>query len=329
MATPLAWPARVLADVVRVTGRLENVLNFQLAVALQAALDAVLAPALQLALVAVLCVAVSLARRWHLDAAVVHAVLVVQIGQALLRVVTDADSFVFGTMALCVPGLLEQVLPAFTASDEAQTAISVFLFSYANAMRQYLAAVDLAVSPVFLCLLALALSTWAHKRVASLTHLVYVMRAWHMIFVDLLIRTSAASAEGSPHHLQACFLLLLVIFLDELAPHELADVRGYALLRVAGELQRLVTLDSTSTLAAALLALGGRACASSLLGAPSQVLSSVSEIAFIASVNILIQDATATDADPADLNSAHRVVYVGLVAVLVYKTQALLQFASQ
>jgi hypothetical protein len=172
--TPAAL-AQVRLDAARVLARVQTTLSFQVATALQLALNALLAPGEQLAALVLLCVAVQAADAiGHLPVETVRGVLVVQVGQTLqgLLVFKDwaegstqrlAQGFLLNTLGLCVPSVLELLSPRFVASPYVQNALSVWLFQYASSTREVLARVDFGVSPAFVCLLAFALSVSAQR----------------------------------------------------------------------------------------------------------------------------------------------------------------------
>jgi len=333
-----AWAADVRGDVERVLQQLQAIVSFQLAGALQRSLDVLLSAPEQLGVLVLLWVCVRAATMWKADVAVARSVLVVQAGQSVLRVLSTASGWAAGsaaqvaigllanTVALCLPSLLAVVVPRLVATDYVQNAISVYLFQYATVSRELLVRVDFGVSPAVFCMLALALS----ERVPSAPHLYkHVFQAWHMLLVDWLLRVVAADAAGLPHLLQVALLLMIVIFVDELGLARvgaLRDVRGYTVYRVAGALQRLgaLSVDSTSSLAAATLVLCARSVLR-LLRAHSRVVDSVSEIVFVACVNVLLADVTTDSLDPRDYDAELRVVRVGFVSILAHSALLVLR----
>ena len=97
-------------------------------------------------------------------------------------------------------------------------------------------------------------SPWRARVLANLYK--HVLRAWHILLVDLLLRTVVASASGMPQVLQITLLAMVVLVVDELELDNLSlmrDVRGYMVYRIAGELQSLgvLSMDGTSALGAA------------------------------------------------------------------------------
>lgn len=324
-------------DAGRVVARVQAALSFQVATALQGALDAVLEPGEQLAALVLLCVCVQAAAMvGHVQAETVRSVLVVQVGQTLQGLLVYKEwassstqglvlGFLLNTLGLCVPSVLELLSPEFVASAYVQNALSVWLFQYASSTREVLARVDFGVSPAYVCLLAFALSAGARRLAAgsgaeAFALFKYLARAWHMLLVDWLLRTLAHSTGGLQRGLQIALLAMVVVVVDALALESLSlmrDVRGYTVFRIAGELQGLGVLssDSASALGAALLAF----CAHTGLGAlqlHSRVTSSAAEVFFVASVNVLVQSATSGEA-----GVAQQLLRAGLVCVLAYAVQ--------
>ena len=333
----LEWPAQARSDVVRVVVRLESVLRFQLASALQTALDAFMSPGEQLGALVLLCVCLQWASRLlKYEGEIARGVLVVQVGQTMQGVLVYRDwssdnlqatalGFLLNTLGLCVPSVLELLNPAFMASDYVQNAISVWLFQCATSTRQLLARVDLGVSPAFVCLLGFALSHSVHARVAaSPVGRLYkhVLRAWHMLLVDWLLRTVVTAATGLPQMLQITLLSMVVLIVDELELDSLSlmrDVRGYIVYRIAGELQGLgvLSMDGASALGTALLAFCGHT-GLRVLKLHSRATSSAAEVFFVACINVIVQSASRSD------DAVLQLLLVGVVGVAAYQVQALL-----
>jgi hypothetical protein len=245
--TPAAL-AQARVDARRVLARVQTTLSFQVATALQLALNALLTPGEQLAALVLLCVAVQAAGAiGHWPVETVRGVLVVQVGLTLqgLLVFKDwaqgstqrlAQGFLLNTLGLCVPSVLELLSPRFVASPYVQNALSVWLFQYASSTREVLERVDFGVSPVFVCLLAFALSVSAQRLSLGSTALYkYVARALHMLLVDWLLRTLALSTAGAPTGLRIALLALVIVVVDALALEKLSllrDVRGYTVYQV-------------------------------------------------------------------------------------------------
>jgi hypothetical protein len=339
-----AWASEVRSDVLRVLQQLQAIVSFQLAGALQRSLDVLLSAPEQVGVLVLLWLSVrGAARVWKADVAVARSVLVVQAGQSVLRALSAASGWAAGsaaevavgflanTFALCLPSLLAVVVPRLVATDYVQNAISVYLFQYATASRELLLRVDFGVSPAVFCVLALALSGSVRAGLlgAAATRLYeHVFQAWHMLLVDWLLRAVAADAAGLPQQLQIALLLMIVIFVDELGLARvgaLRDVRGYTVFRVAGALQLLGALatDSTGSLAAAMLVLCARTVLR-ILRVHSRVLDSVSDIVFVACVNVLLADVTSDSRDPRDYDAELLVLRVAVVSILAHGVHALL-----
>jgi hypothetical protein len=305
--------AQVRLDAGRVVQRVRTALSFQVATALQTALDAWMAPGEQLAALVLLCLCVR-AMAGFTEAEIAHEVLVVQVGQTLQGMLaykewaTSSTSglalgFLLNTLGLCLPSVLELVSPAFVASSYVQNALSVWLFQYASSTRQVLQRVDFGVSVAFVCVLAFVLSLQARKLVARLQAYAlykYVARAGHMLRVDALLGVITGSELGAVPGLRIALLAVVVLAADSLDSEGMGlmqDVRGYIVYRIAGELQGLGVLssDGTTVLAAALLAF----CAHTGLGAlqlRSGLASSAAEVCFVASANVLVASATSGEA---------------------------------
>jgi len=331
--------SEVRADASRVVGRIQAALNFSVAVALQTALNTVLSAGEQLAVLVLLCVLVQeAAKLTRLDS--LRSVLVVQVGQTLQGLLVYknwasgstlelAQGFLINTLGLCVPSVLELLSPQFMQSEYVQSALSVWLYQYATATREVLMRVDFGVSSAVVCLLAFALAAGAQRVAGSdlggdggLARLYkYVVRAWHMLLVNWLLRTLTLSIKEAPTALQIAMLAMVIIVVDALALESfsmLRDVRGYTVFRIAGELQGLGVLssDRTSALAAALVAF----CAHTGLGRlGSRVTTIAAEVFFVASANVFVQSVQ----NGAEAG-AQQVLRAGLVCVLTYALQAVL-----
>jgi Trk-type K+ transport system membrane component len=106
-------------------------------------------------------------------------------------------------------------------------------------------------------------------------------------------------------------------------------VRGYAVFRTAAQLIDLQTfsLDTVTTFAVCVLLIGTRSAAAQVHAAlRSQELMhaahSVGDVVFVASVNVLLQQAAG---DSGSAPVAVRLLRVSFVCVLVYRAQDVLQ----
>ena len=335
------WQAQVQSDLLRVVSRLQSVLNYQLALALQTTLGVLMPPTEQLCALLLLCVCERALQSVRMGSEIVRGVLVVQVGQAIQNMLPStawttasatqlASGFLSNTLGLMLPSLLELLAPDFMRTDYVQNAISVCLFQYAASTREFLGRVNFGVSPVYICLLAFLLSYRALPLLQASgvpTLYQYVGRAWHMLLGDWLLRTVVASTHELSQLLQMALLSMLVVVVDELELDRLSlmrDVRGYLLYRVAGELQQLGVLstDGTSALAAALLVFCAHTGMQKMVvgkGCYSRLSSALADVFLIACVNVITQNASAGSAD-----AAQQLMRVGVVCILTYKVNALL-----
>ena len=341
------WQAQAQIDLLRVVGRLQSVLNYQLALALQTTLGVLMPPTEQLCALLLLCVCERALLSVRMQSEIVRCVLVVQVGQAMQNMLPStawttasatqlASGFLSNTLGLMLPSLLEQysvfsiqelLAPDFMRTDYVQNAISVCLFQYAASTREFLGRVNFGVSPVYICLLAFLLSHRAmpHRQASGVPTLYqYVGRAWHMLLVDWLLRTVVASTHELSQLLQMALLSMLVVLVDELELERLSlmrDVRGYLLYRVAGELQVLgvLSIDGTSALAAALLVFCAHTAVQKMV-LSSRLSSALADVFLIACVNVITQNASAS----GSADAAQQLTRVGMVCILTYKVNALL-----
>ena len=225
----LVWQAQAQSDLLRVVGRLQSVLNYQLALALQKTLGDFLQPTEQLSALLLIAVCERALDSVCMGSEIVRGVLVVQVGQAIQNLLPST---------------------AWTTASETPT-------------RTLLTRVHFGVPPAYICLLAFLLS---HRVLSDsqasgvLTLFQYVGRALHMLFVDWFLGSVVASTHELSQLLQMSMLTMLVVIVDELQLDRLSlmrDVRGYLLYRIAGELQELgvLSMDGSSALSAALLAI--------------------------------------------------------------------------
>ena len=332
------WQAQAQIDLLRVVGRLQSVLNYQLALALQTTLGVLMPPTEQLCALLLLCVCERALLSVRMQSEIVRCVLVVQVGQAMQNMLPStawttasatqlASGFLSNTLGLMLPSLLELLAPDFMRTDYVQNAISVCVFQYAASTRELLGRVNFGVSPVYICLLAFLLSHRAmpHRQASGVPTLYqYVGRAWHMLLVDWLLRTVVASTHELSQLLQMALLSMLVVLVDELELERLSlmrDVRGYLLYRVAGELQQLgvLSIDGTSALAAALLVFCAHTAVQKMV-LYSRLSSALADVFLIACVNVITQNASAS----GSADAAQQLTRVGVVCILTYKVNALL-----
>lgn len=338
---------QVLADTTQLAGRLQNTLTFQLADALRATLVVFLDPALALAGVILLCFSVQCAHG-HLgcEMRVAKSILLALLGQIMMAVVDAAllesaasthAAFLLRTGALCVPSVLGAISPVFLENEYVQNSISVLLYAYAQGSQQMLRGVDFGAPPLYLCVLAAVLA----RRVApaiqpsrTLGILHYVFRGWRMLLLDLLLASVQQQARWSPTWSRLALSLALVLAVDVMGLSSRSlfqDVRGYAVYRTAAQLQALqpFSLDAVTTVAIGVLLISTRSAASQVHAAlRSQELMhaahSVGDVLFVASVNVLLQQAAG---DSGSAPVAVRLLRVSFVCVMVYRVQDTLQRA--
>jgi hypothetical protein len=334
----MSWQTQEQSDLLRVVGRLQSVLNYQLAIALQITLGVLMRPTEQLCALLLLCVCEQAMQSVRMGSEIVHCVLVVQVGQAIQNMLpstawTTASEtqtergFLINTLGLMLPSLLELVAPDFMRTDYVQNAISVCLFQYAASTQKLLGRVDFGVSPVYICLLAFLLSHHAfpHLQASAVATLYqYVGRALHMLLGDWLLRTVVASTHELSQLLQMALLLMLVLIVDELRLERLSlmrDVRGYLLYHVAAELQELgvLSMDGSSALAAALLAFCAHTAMQKMV-LYSRLSSALTDVLLIVCVNVVTQNANMSES----ADEVQQFTRVGAVCILTYKVNALL-----
>lgn len=334
-----SWAAQAKADAVRLLYRAESVLSFQIASAVQAALYKFMSPSEQLGTLMLVCVGLEgAARAWNVSDVrvdMVRSVLVVQVGQALQELLVFkswasssiegvAQGFLLNTQGLCVPAILEMMIPELRQSAYVQNAVSVWLMQYASTTREALSRVDFGVSPVFLCLLALLTA----KHTLSLFSFCnqirfykYVARAWNMLLVDWLLRTLANNTLSLEHTSQLALWAVVVIVVDFAGDHQgpIQDVRGFTVFRVAAELQRigLLSSDKASSVGSALLVFFLHS-GLGMLQLHSRIAASFAEVLFVAGTNVILQS-TASSADTIQLT------LVCMVCVVAYQLQAALR----
>jgi hypothetical protein len=334
----LVWQAQAQSDLLRVVGRLQSVLNYQLALALQKTLGDFLQPTEQLSALLLIAVCERALDSVCMGSEIVRGVLVVQVGQAIQNLLPStawttasetqlASGFLINTVALMLPSMLELVTPVFMRTDYVQNAISVCLFQYAASTRTLLTRVHFGVPPAYICLLAFLLS---HRVLSDsqasgvLTLFQYVGRALHMLLVDWFLGSVVASTHELSQLLQMSMLTMLVVIVDELQLDRLSlmrDVRGYLLYRIAGELQELgvLSMDGSSALSAALLAFCAHT-AMQKMALYSRLGSALTDVLLIACVNVVTQNASSG----AGADAAQQFTRVGVVCILTYKVNALL-----
>jgi len=79
----MSWQTQEQSDLLHVVGRLQSVLNYQLALALQITLGVLMRPTEQLCDLLLLCVCDRAMQSVRMGSEIVHGVLVVQVGQAI------------------------------------------------------------------------------------------------------------------------------------------------------------------------------------------------------------------------------------------------------
>lgn len=351
---------QVLIDAAELVARTQATLTFQLASALQMTLLSFLDPAYTLAGVVLLCMYTECAARVQskMDVSIARRVLLAQLGQSLMGAIdysltgaaaTPSTGFLLRTCSLCLPSVLGSISPTLVSNDYVQNAISAYVYSYAQKSETMLRGVDMGAPPLYLCVLSIVLSRARvlQPGLKPWPIFTYVFQGWRMLFVDVLVRALAESAQGAPKLARTALSLALVLAVDVLGLARcgmLQDVRGYAVFKTAQQLNsiRLLELDPASTCAVAVVLLCARSTLAPLLrqraedGAPVEggapvgqrperplvtAAHSVADIVCVASVNVLLRNMMH---DSISAAPATRFLLVCVVSVMAYTTQALL-----
>ena len=340
---------QVLADTARLSGRLQNTFTFQLADALRGALVVFLDPAHALAGVLLLCFYVECAQRllgW--DMRMAKSILLALLGQIMMAVIdaalleaaaTTHTAFLLRTGALCVPSVLGAISPVFLENEYVQSSLSVLLFAYAQGSERMLRGVDFGAPPLYLCVLAAVLARRGASEVRpsrALDILHYVFRGWRMLLLNLLLTSVQQQAMWSPTWSRMTLSLALVLAIDVMGLTSRSlfqDVRGYAVFKTAAQLVDVqpFSLDTVTTFAVCVLLISTRSVAAQVhaaLRSPElmHAVHSVGDVLFVASINVLLQQAAG---DSGSAPVAVRMLRVSFVCVMVYRAQEVLQRAGR
>lgn len=314
------WAARLLADAAQFAGRVQLVVRFLVAAALRPLLDRAF-PGAQVPVVLLCCIA--------LQAAVARApwcLLLRDVAFSLLGLClpaalepraahsapAQAASLLLRTFVLVLPPLVLGVGAGLgfrtTLAYYAQSAVTAYQYTYAAAVGGLLRPAT-GPGPVLLGLAALRVSAArgagpaAGPPAAAPPLLAEVRVVCHLVLVDMLVHDLAAM-HAAPH-VQLGLVALALVGLDALGAvlaHEAAELRAtleqmhsYALWKASQLLVQSAALDVVLASCLALMLAAARTTLALVRPARAgsvSLLDNVSQVAFLAGVNMLLRPAT-------------------------------------
>ena len=159
---------QVLTDAAALAARTQATVTYQIATALQSTIGSLLDPASTFVCVMLLCMYTEVAARvFRVDVSIARRVLLAQLGLSLMAAVDYAlvqaaasrhASFLLRTYSLCLPSVLASVSPMMLSNGYVQTAISSYVYRYAQNSQQMLQGIDFGAPPLYVCVLLIVMA---------------------------------------------------------------------------------------------------------------------------------------------------------------------------
>lgn len=302
------WSTTVLKDAVALVCRLQNIISFQIAGALQQTLNEFLEPTYQLTLMILLSIGTELFMRIfrkNLTLHILHQTVVIQVGQSLLAFLASINTTFVASQQYqtqCIKWLLQTIslcLPAFLStqmsqSDYIQNAISVYLYQYTDATSNIVVSIDIGVPPFFIAIVAILLSLQWPKLLNPAKIYTYFYKAFQMLLVELIMFTITDNlqnvSENSKFLLQI-YVLFAIDFINEVKSNTLSEVRGYAIWRISKQItdMDMNILDLATSMSVSILLFIGRRLGTLMhISSSSMSLHTLTEIIFMSTTNLLL-----------------------------------------
>ena len=318
------WAARLLADAAQFAGRVQLVVRFLVAAALRPLLDRAF-PGAQVPVVLLCCIALQAAVARAPWCLLLRDVAFSLLGLCLPAALepraahsapAQAASLLLRTFVLVLPPLVLGVGAGLgfrtTLAYYAQSAVTAYQYTYAAAVGGLLRPAT-GPGPVLLGLAALRVSAArgagpaagpaAGPPAAAPPLLAEVRVVCHLVLVDMLVHDLAAM-HAAPH-VQLGLVALALVGLDALGAvlaHEAAELRAtleqmhsYALWKASQLLVQSAALDVVLASCLALMLAAARTTLALVRPARAgsvSLLDNVSQVAFLAGVNMLLRPAT-------------------------------------
>lgn len=257
---------------------------------------------------------------------------VVQAGQSLVEYVDSYStnnansqllfaltSWLLQTSILCLPAMIGS---KFQQDEFLQNAVSVFLFQYSATMKEWVVKINFGTSPLFIILLAVSLTMYfRNKQNGPFALHQYMIKAFHMLLVDLLLHTTVEISAFHSISVQLCLQMLCIFFFDSIDSQVpiFAEVRGYAVWRLGRLLYALSKKSfsfQTALIGSILLIFARYLTLFHQMTIQSKFSSSIAELVFLIAINHLILPLT-SDSNTASVQHLLMVMSISAWSTLV------------
>lgn len=230
--------SNVVSDLNRVLNRLQTVIRYTLASALQLTLNHVFEANIQFCVVLISCITTEvmvrvLRKKWL---QLIREICIIQAGQSFLTfsnsIFPDSDNFqmqastwLLQSSSLCILGIM-LYNDKLTQAKYIQNAVYVYIYTYVDFVRNIFVKIDFGTSQIYISLLFLMISVWI-CRFSLFVSSVYkfLIQAIHIMIVDMFFTSTQNNIKTWANSTQILGQLLSLLFIDSIYRqfHEPAD----------------------------------------------------------------------------------------------------------
>ena len=228
--------SNVISDLNRVLNRLQTVIRYTLASALQLTLNHVFEAKIQFCVVVISCINTEvmvriLNKKWM---KLLREICIIQAGQSFLTfsnsIFYDSDTFsmqastwLLQSSSLCILGVI-LYNDKLTQAKYIQNAVYVYIYTYVDFIRDKFMKIDFGTSQFYISLLFLMISVWICRYSLSVNPVYkYLLQAVHIMIVDMFFTSTQNKiktwANSTQHPLFYLAVLRALVFVLNLAHH--------------------------------------------------------------------------------------------------------------
>jgi hypothetical protein len=231
--------SNVISDLNRILNRLQTVIRYTLASALQLTLNHVFEAKIQFCVVLISCINTEvmvriLNKKWM---KLLREICIIQAGQSFLTfsnsIFYDSDTFsmqastwLLQSSSLCILGVI-LYNDKLTQAKYIQNAVYVYIYTYVNFIRDKFMKIDFGTSQFYISLLFLMLSVWICRYTLSVNAVYkYLLQAVHIMIVDMFFTSTQNKIKTWANSTQLLGQLLSLLFIDSIYTqfHEPDDI---------------------------------------------------------------------------------------------------------
>lgn len=221
--------SNVVSDLNRVLKRLQTVIRYTLASALQLSLNHVFEANIQFCVVFISCISTEvmvriLRKKWL---QFIREICIIQAGQSFLTfsnsIFSNVDNFkmqasiwLLQSSSLCILGII-LYNDKLTQAKYIQNAVYVYIYTYVDFVRDIFMNIDFGTSQIYISLLFLMISVWVCRFSLSINPIYkYLLQALHIMIVDMFFTSTQNNIKSWANSTQVLGQLLSLLFIDSI-----------------------------------------------------------------------------------------------------------------